>query len=75
MVHVGMTKPGVLLTDATAVPGSVGCNALADVIAIGPDNLVDDLRIHFSEFAAQLSNRETTLLRANFEARFDVDNN
>jgi len=72
--HLGMTKPKVLLVDAQTVPGSIGYQAATDLIAIAPDTLVDDLRIHFSFFAGQLRNRENAELRAKFEARFDMDN-
>ncbi len=74
MYHVGMTKPKVLLVDATAAPGSIGYQAATDLIAIAPDTLVDDLRIHFALFAVQIRNKENVDLRANFEARFDADN-
>jgi hypothetical protein len=72
--HLGMTKPKVLLVDAQTTPGSIGYEAATDLIAIAPDTLVDDLRIHFSSFAGQLRKRENAELRAKFEARFDLDN-
>jgi hypothetical protein len=74
MYHVGMTKPKVLLVDANPERGSIGYQAATDLIAIAPDTLVDDLRIHFAGFADQLRKKENTQLRANFEARFDADN-
>ena len=74
LYHVGMTKPRVLLVDANAVPGSIGYQPDLDLVAIAPDTLVDDLRIHFASFASELRNTQNRTLRASFEARFDADN-
>ena len=74
LYHVGMTKPRVLLVDSDAVPGSIGYQAATDLIAIAPDTLVDDIRIHFESFAAKLRDTRNAELRANVEARFDADN-
>ena len=74
LYHVGMTKPKVLLFDASTIPGSIGYRAEDDLIAIAPDTLVDDLRIHFGAFASQLRDKNNVRLRTNFQARFDFDN-
>jgi hypothetical protein len=69
-----MTKPRVLLVDASAVLGSIGYNAAEDLIAIAADTLVDDLRIRFSDLARELRDKKNTALRSNFQVRFDYDN-
>jgi len=69
-----MTKPRVLLVDAGTVPGSIGYNAPQDLIAIAPDTLVNDIKIHFSVVATELRDKKNAKLRTNFEARFDYDN-
>lgn len=74
MYHIGMTKPKVLLVDPSPERGSIGYQQAEDLIAIVPDTLVDDLRIHFALFADQLRDKENGDLRAKFEARFDSDN-
>jgi hypothetical protein len=74
LYHVGMTKPRVLLVDASAVLGSIGYNAAEDLIAIAADTLVDDLRIRFSDLARELRDKKNTALRSNFQVRFDYDN-
>jgi hypothetical protein len=74
LYHVGMTKARVLLVDAKTVPGSIGYNAAEDLIAVAPDTLVNDLKIHFTAVAKELRDKKNTALRANFEARFDYDN-
>jgi hypothetical protein len=74
LYHVGMTKPRVLLVDANSIPGSIGYNDAEDLIAVAPDTLVNDLKIHFSAVADELKDRKNASLRANFETRFDYDN-
>lgn len=74
LYHVGMTKPKVILIDADPEKGSIGYQPATDLIAIAPDTLVEDLRIHFAGFAHSLRSQENSQLRANFEARFDLDN-
>jgi len=74
LYHVGMTKPRVLVVQAADLPGSIGYNPSQDLIALVPDVLVDDIRIHFSSFARELRDKANGSLRAKFEARFDNDN-
>jgi hypothetical protein len=74
LYHVGMTKPRVLLVDANSVSGSIGYNATQDLIAVAPDTLVNDLKIHFTAVAQELRDKKNTGLRSNFETRFDYDN-
>lgn len=74
LYHVGMTKPRVLLVDAEAAPGSIGYNPAEDLIAIAPDTLVNDLKIHFATVAKELGEKANTSLREKFGARFDYDN-
>jgi hypothetical protein len=74
LYHVGMTKPGVILVDPDFCPGSIAYKEEQGTIAIAPDTLVDDLSIHFKDFANELRNPANQELRSNFEKRFDRDN-
>jgi hypothetical protein len=70
-----MTKPGVIHVDPDFGPGSIAYEEQGGTVAIAPDTLVEDLSIHFNDFAKALRNPTNQTLRANFELRFDSDNN
>ena len=72
LYHAGGTRNNVLLSDE--IPNTVGYNTITGAIAINPDLLVRELQSHFARFSAKLRDPANTTLRANFEARFDVDN-
>lgn len=72
LYHAGGTRSNVLLSDET--PNTIGYNSITGAIAINPDLLVKELQSHFAQFSAKLKDPVNTILRANFEARFDVDN-
>jgi len=74
MYHMGMTKPKIILVDPDFGPGSIGYEEITGMIAVAPDTLVEDLAIHFTHFAELLINQDNNTLRANFERRFDIDN-
>jgi hypothetical protein len=72
LYHVGMTGSRVILSQD--LPGSIGFNEEHNMLMISSDQLVADLIIRFEAFAAQLREPANIALRANFEARFDADN-
>jgi len=72
LYHAGGTRSNVILTDKTL--NTIGYNAITGAIAIDPDLMVKELLRHFVQFASKLRDQANASLRANFEARFDVDN-
>jgi hypothetical protein len=72
LYHAGGTRSNVLLSDDT--PNTIGYNMIIRAIAINPDLLVRELQSHFDRFSRKLRDPANATLRANFEARFDVDN-
>jgi len=72
LYHTGMTGSNVILADN--LPGSVGYNSQHNMIMVSPDQLAEDLWIHFAAFAAALRDPANAELRSNCERRFDSDN-
>jgi hypothetical protein len=74
LYHLGITRPNVMLYDN--IPGSFGFSQQngSTAIIISPDNFVNDLSLRFDVFARELRNPANKVLRRNFEARFDHDN-
>jgi hypothetical protein len=72
LYHVGRPGPNVILRDG--IRGSIGYNERHDLFMISPTQLVHDLLIHLSLFAAALRDPANVELRSRFERRFDADN-
>jgi len=72
LYHASGTRSNVFLSDET--PNRIGYNTITGAIAINPDMLVRELQSHFALFSAKLKDPVNATLRANFESRFDVDN-
>jgi hypothetical protein len=72
LYHTGVTRSNVFISNDIA--SVVDYDTKTGTITINPDALVKALQAHFADFSAELKNPANTGLRANFEARFDVDN-
>ena len=72
LYHVGMTKPNVIIFDG--IPKSFGYHDESGAIALSPDRFVEDISIRFDAFADELRDKSNEILRSNFQARFDSDN-
>ena len=69
LFHAGVPRSNVILSND--LPGSFGHKSGTNLIAINPDMLVEDLQIHFSEYASRLRDKSNIELRSKFEARFN----
>lgn len=72
LYHAGGTRSNVVI--AEDAPNTVGYNTQTGQLAIVPDRLVWEVERHFQAYAQKLRSAGNAKLRANFEARFDVDN-
>lgn len=72
LYHLGRPAANVILNNAA--PGALGYNEEQDMIMISPSKLLDEVQTNFKAYVKGLRNASNPRLRANFEARFDHDN-
>jgi hypothetical protein len=72
LYHTGITNNRILLTGS--VPNPLAFDLQHEMLIINPHLLVPALNTHFASYVAKLRNDENSVLRANFEKRFDYDN-
>lgn len=68
-------RPGSNVIIQSSAPGSIGYNEEDEMLIISPSILASDLKVFFDSFSKALRNPKSTHFRANFERRFDHDNN
>ena len=71
LYHLARTKSNIWVTQD--IPHSIGYNETFRKLLINPDVLVSDLVYRLKEYEGKLRDPSNVTLRANFEARFDHD--
>lgn len=71
LYHMGMIKTNVILTGDLPFP--MQYDNTNGVVYINPDKLVEALQAHFEVYARDLRELQSTVLRSNFEKRFNLD--
>jgi hypothetical protein len=69
--HMGAPKEVIIGENEM---GSIGYNAINEMIWINPDILLNDIELNFANYANALRDTSNLELRKNFEKRFDHDN-
>ena len=73
LYHKSMTVPGVGLGQPSG-GASVDYDSDAKILAMSPERLPKDLKLHLERFCTLLLDPKNVELRQNFERRFDEDN-
>jgi hypothetical protein len=69
LYHAGLTSGRILLTHE--FPGPIGYDQTNQSLIINPHKLPTALQEHFKSYIFQLRDKNKTVLRDNFEKRFD----
>jgi len=71
LYHIGLTDPRIIIDSRTVK--SLDFNLKSSTIIINPKSLIKALRNNLQCYEIELRNNNNTVLRQNFEKRFDFD--